>query len=61
MTDIALDTDLVTLSISDGVAVLTLNRPDARNALSLDLIAAMETAIEQVETGIATETDPVRA
>ena len=60
MTEIALDTDLVTLHVADGVATLTLNRPDARNALSLDMIAAMETAIEKVEAGIAAESDSVR-
>ncbi len=33
----------------DGaVAVLTLNRPDARNSLSLDLIAALQDAIERL-------------
>lgn len=32
----------------DGVAVLTLNRPAARNALSLDLMAALQTALDDV-------------
>ena len=53
MPDIALDTDLVTLVTDGPVATLTLNRPDARNALSLEMIAAMEVAIERIEAGIA--------
>lgn len=60
MPDIALDTDLVTLSIDGSVATLTLNRPDARNALSLEMIAAMEVAIEKIESGIASDADPIR-
>ena len=42
MTTIQLETELVALDIEDSIATLTLNRPDARNALSLDMIAAME-------------------
>ena len=60
MPDIALDTDLVTLVTDGPVATLTLNRPDARNALSLEMIAAMEVAIEKVEAGIADDADPIR-
>lgn len=51
---------LTTLDIDGPIATLTLNRPDARNALSLEMIAAMEASIEQVEAGIASETDPIR-
>jgi hypothetical protein len=36
---------LTTLTITGPIATLTLNRPDARNALSLDMIAAMEASI----------------
>ena len=50
MTTIQLDTELVTLDIEDSIATLTLNRPDARNALSLDMIAAMETALAHIES-----------
>ena len=60
MPDIALSNDLVTLVTDGPVATLTLNRPDARNALSLDMIAAMEEAIEKVEAGIASDSDPIR-
>ncbi|MFM1832242.1 MAG: hypothetical protein RLZZ461_558 [Planctomycetota bacterium] len=51
---------LTTLTITGPIATLTLNRPDARNALSLDMIAAMEASIEEVEAGIARADDPVR-
>ena len=51
---------LTTLDINGPIATLTLNRPDARNALSLEMIAAMESSIEQVEAGITSETDPIR-
>ncbi len=33
---------------ADGIVTLTLNRPDARNALSLDLILAFRAALDQV-------------
>ena len=35
--------------ISDHTAVLTLNRPDARNALSLALIAALSDALDTTD------------
>ena len=41
--------DLVRTEISDGCATVTLNRPEARNALSLDLIDALASAIGSVE------------
>jgi methylglutaconyl-CoA hydratase len=40
--------DLIHLSIADGVATLTLNRPEARNALSLPLIQAMGEGVRRV-------------
>lgn len=39
---------LVLRDIQDGIATLTLNRPDARNALSPELIEAMNEAVEAV-------------
>ncbi len=33
---------------SDGVVRLTLNRPEKRNALSLDLLVQLEQAIERI-------------
>ena len=52
MNIIALDTELVTLTTNGAVATLTLNRPDARNALSLEMIAAMEEALGKIESGL---------
>ena len=49
MTTIHLETELVALDIEDSIATLTLNRPDARNALSLDMIAAMEEGLSRIE------------
>jgi len=44
-----LGTDLVVRSDADGVATLTLNRPDRRNALSSDLIEALLSALDAVD------------
>jgi methylglutaconyl-CoA hydratase len=41
--------DLVSLSIDGAVATMTMRRPEARNALSIDLIAALECTIETIE------------
>jgi enoyl-CoA hydratase len=41
---------LVLLDVADGVAVLTLNRPDARNALSPELIALLQHLCAQCDT-----------
>ena len=41
--------ELVLTEVNDGVATLTLNRPGARNALSPELIAALDAAVAQVE------------
>ena len=40
--------DLVQTTISDGIATLTLNRPEARNALSPELIDRMNEAVEEI-------------
>ena len=52
MNTIDLQTELVTLTTDGPVATLTLNRPDARNALSLEMIAAMEVGLEKIESGL---------
>jgi methylglutaconyl-CoA hydratase len=41
-------TELVQISVADGVTTLTLNRPEARNALSPELIEAMNEAVERI-------------
>ena len=43
-------TQLVQCDSIDGVATLTLNRPEARNALTLELIRAMGDAVQRVAT-----------
>lgn len=42
-------TDAVRLEIEDGIATLTLNRPDNRNALSSEMSAAIVDAVDEVE------------
>lgn len=42
---------LVTLDITDGIARLTLNRPDKRNALNAQLMDDIATALHEAETG----------
>lgn len=49
MTDIETGTDHLLARIEDGVAVLTLNRPERRNALSEQMIGALATTLAQVE------------
>ncbi len=39
----------VTLSVESGVALLTLNRPDERNTLTADMVAAIASAMDKVE------------
>ncbi|MBL8653042.1 MAG: enoyl-CoA hydratase/isomerase family protein, partial [Alphaproteobacteria bacterium] len=48
MPDSALETPVLLRSDKDGVATLTLNRPDARNALSVALMTALETAFAEL-------------
>ena len=41
--------DLVLVHTDDGIATVTMNRPRKRNALSIELIEALEQAIEGIE------------
>jgi enoyl-CoA hydratase len=41
--------DIVTYEARDQVAVITLNRPDARNAINGEVAEAMEAAIDRME------------
>lgn len=41
--------DLVLIEIADGIATVTMNRPAKRNALSPELIAALDGAVAEVE------------
>lgn len=48
-------TELVLTDVADAIATLTLNRPEARNALSAELIEAMNRAIESIDRQATTE------
>ena len=41
--------DLAHTTIADSIATLTMNRPEARNALSAGLIDALAQALERIE------------
>ncbi|MBJ7362808.1 MAG: enoyl-CoA hydratase/isomerase family protein, partial [Ilumatobacteraceae bacterium] len=41
--------DIVTYSTDGRVGIITLNRPDARNAINGEVAQAMEAAIDQLE------------
>ena len=43
----------IILHESDGIALLTLNRPDKRNAISYELIADLQKALETVEKSVS--------
>jgi enoyl-CoA hydratase len=46
-------TDAVLLDIKDGIALVTLNRPDRLNALNYDLIDRLMAALDRIETDAA--------
>jgi len=52
--------ELVQTSIANNIATMTLNRPEARNALSPELIEAMNMAIEGVQREAAPGSGKVR-
>jgi 2-(1,2-epoxy-1,2-dihydrophenyl)acetyl-CoA isomerase len=43
-------TDHLSAEVTDGVAVLTMNRPDRRNALSGDMLSGMQLALQDCTT-----------
>jgi enoyl-CoA hydratase/carnithine racemase len=43
---------MVDLELDDGLAVLTIDRPDARNAISLDTMAELEKALDALDDGV---------
>ena len=47
--DIDTGTNELLCTVKDGVATVTLNRPEARNAMSPDLTAALRTQLAEVE------------
>ncbi len=65
MNDGADRSDATLLNIADGVATITLNRPDSRNALSTELVASLSTSLaraiadEAARVIVLTGTGPV--
>ena len=49
MTDIETGTDHLLARVEDGVAVLTMNRPERRNALSQQMVGALAATLTRVE------------
>ena len=47
---IATDTETLTAEVHDGVAVITMNRPERKNALTQAMLKAMATVLVDVET-----------
>ena len=45
--------DPILLEINDGVALVTLNRPDKLNALNYELIDRLMSALDTIETDAA--------
>jgi enoyl-CoA hydratase len=45
--------DVLLLEIRDGVAVMTVNRPDKLNALNAEVFSALEAALTRIETDAA--------
>ena len=50
MTALDTGTEDLLASLDAGVMTLTMNRPDRRNALSKDMLAAMSACLDQAET-----------
>ena len=50
MTEIATGTDDLLAEVDEGVAVLTMNRPDRRNALSQPMLSALGAVLAQLES-----------
>ena len=50
--------DLAQLEVSGRIATLALNRPEARNALSLDLLAALHTHVDELARRTITVESP---
>ncbi|MEE2998214.1 MAG: enoyl-CoA hydratase [Pseudomonadota bacterium] len=48
--DIETNDNILVRSDGDGIATLTLNRPDARNALSTGLMSALQLEVDQIAT-----------
>src|ERR1700757_4221429 len=43
---------MVDLELDDGLAVLTIDRPEARNAISLDTMTDLEKALDALDAGV---------
>ncbi len=42
--------DLITVEVTDGIQIITINRPEAKNAINLETAVAMAAALDQLDS-----------
>ena len=42
--------DLITVEVTDGIQIITINRPEAKNAINLETAQAMAAALDQLDS-----------
>lgn len=52
--------ELALLELEGPIGTLTINRPDSRNALSIELLAALHTRVDEIEAELTKSDSPLR-